>query len=86
MTLTQIPMEKSQNYYRTIDSFSRECKQTFRFEQIHLKLLCELLKFPSTIIFCNGMKMSGEEVFLRGLYELRNGEYHLDIVKVCLTQ
>ena len=86
MMLTQIPLEKSLNYYRTIDSFSRECKQTFKFEQIYLKLLCELLKFPTTIIFCNGMKMNGEEVFLRGLYELRSGAYHLDIVKICLMQ
>ena len=44
----------------------------------HLTLLCELLHFPEWVIFDNRLKMLGEEVFLRGLYEIRSGSTEFD--------
>ena len=46
----------------------------FRFNRADLHTLRELLRFPARVKFDNGSKMSGEEVFLRGLYELASGE------------
>ena len=46
----------------------------FRFKRADLHTLRELLRFPARVKFDNGSKMSGEEVFLRGLYELASGE------------
>ena len=58
-----------------IDDFHEsDCYIFFRFQKPDLRLLSKLLKFPDVIIFDNKSKMSGEEVFLRGLYELSSGE------------
>ena len=46
----------------------------FRFRKPELFLLFELLRFPPFVIFDNRIKMLGEEIFLRGLYELASGE------------
>lgn len=59
---------------RTIESFGIEIKKDFRFEAMELRLLLAELKFPETVRFDNRIRMSGEEVFLRGLYELSSGE------------
>ena len=65
------------NWRRTIASFDETvCDQQFRFLRNHLTLLCELLHFPEWVIFDNRSKMLGEEVFLRGLYEIRSGSTH----------
>ena len=50
----------------------------FRFKKDHLHLLLKLLSFPDVISCDNRAKMSGEEVFLRGLYELRSGDTQCD--------
>ena len=60
---------------RTIDSFSfSECFINFRFGRAELTRLFTALKFPEWVYFSNRSKMKGEEVFLRGLYELVTGE------------
>ena len=41
-----------------------------------------LLKFPIIIRFSNGTRMIGEEVFLRGFYELCSGETQ---EKICVN-
>ena len=67
------------NWQRTIASFDETvCDQQFRFLRNHLTLLCELLHFPEWVIFDNRSKMLGEEVFLRGLYEIRSGSTQFD--------
>ena len=72
--------KQAPNRRRDIDSFTAsECRLLFRFHQDHLKKLIVLLEFPDECILCNGLKMRGEEVFLRGLYELSGGENQLKI-------
>jgi len=60
---------------RTIDSFSpTDCYAFFTFTKVDLIRLFALLRFPVKVTFSNRATMSGEEVFLRGLYELVSGE------------
>jgi len=60
---------------RTIASFTRASSfNYFRFHRNHLELLKTLLKFPEIVRFSNRSKMKGEEILLRGLYELCSGE------------
>ena len=67
--------EKPPRKVVTIDSFSfSTCKLFFNFQRADLQHLLELFNFPDTVHFKNKGKMSGEEVFLRGLYELVTGE------------
>jgi Fe-S-cluster containining protein len=49
------------------------CKTFFRFKQGGLYKLYELLRIPAIVRFANRSKMSGEEVLLRGLFELATG-------------
>ncbi|KAJ1425468.1 hypothetical protein B484DRAFT_464478 [Ochromonadaceae sp. CCMP2298] len=49
------------------------CKTFFRFKQGGLYKLYELLRIPGIVRFLNRSKMSGEEVLLRGLFELATG-------------
>ena len=51
-----------------------ECRINFRFCQPDLIRLYTALHFPAWISFDNRAKMAGEEVFLRGMYELVTGE------------
>ena len=76
-----VPLEKDSNLKRSIESFGRECVLNFRFECSELKQLLLLLRFPLSVIFINRLKMPGEEVFLRGLYELKNGSIQYNISK-----
>jgi hypothetical protein len=63
------------NRRRTLQSFTEsECYSYFRFRKRDLEELIPLLKFDQTVILDNGIKMSGEEVILRGLYELTTSE------------
>lgn len=48
-------------------------KEFLRFRQEHLRQLFIALRFPNLVVFRNRSTMTGEEVFLRGLYELANG-------------
>jgi hypothetical protein len=50
------------------------CKQFFRFSQQHLQLLFTALSFPISVTLNNRSVFTGEELFLRGLYELSTGE------------
>jgi hypothetical protein len=58
-----------------IDEFdSNECKNFFEFRQQDLHRLFGQLRFPDKCVLDGNSAMSGEEVFLRGLYELVSGE------------
>lgn len=58
----------------SIEGFSESnCRPYFRFLKADLTKLFELLRFPDWFIFPNKSKMKGEEVFLRGLFELATG-------------
>ena len=72
-------LSKIINLNKTIDDFGFYCKKKFRFESSDLKDLVRLLKFPDVVTFVNGITMTGEETFLRGLYELRSGNTNDDI-------
>ena len=62
-------MDKSR--MRTVDSFTdSDCSINFRFLKEDLKHLIRLLKFPERVTFKYGHSFSGEEVFIRGLYEM----------------
>jgi hypothetical protein len=66
-----------------IDDFSRgDANLFFRFNREHLHMLCGLLKMPDWVWFSNRSKMCGEEIFLRGMYELAGGENQHKISKV----
>lgn len=68
-------LEKPANFHRTIESFSSaECVINFGFHKEDLPRLLHLLNFPNEIHFENRAKMTGEEVFLRGMFELVTGE------------
>ena len=68
-----VELESAVNKRRTIESFGPSIKKDFRFEAGELYLLLKELKFPEDIVLDNGIVMTGEEVFLRGLYELVTG-------------
>ena len=44
----------------------------------HLHILLRLLRFPRVVLLNNGIRKPGEEVFLRGLYEIRSGNNQYD--------
>jgi hypothetical protein len=67
-------VKKRGNFRRCIDTFTAsEARINFRFEKKQLRVLLPLLKFPAECRLSNGSKMRGEEIFLRGLYELVTG-------------
>lgn len=75
-------LDKPLRLDKTIDSFcDSDCNIFFRYLKEDLKRLLVLLKFPRTVWFQNRSKMRGEEVFLRGLYELVSGETKYKIAK-----
>ena len=76
-------LEKDVNLKRNIESFGRECALNFRFESVELRQLPHLLRFPLNVVLVNRLKMTGEKVFLCGLYQLKNGNLQYDISK-CL--
>ncbi len=51
-----------------------ECRLDFRFDKPELGELFRLLNFPRVVRFDNRSILSGEEVFLRGMYEFSGGE------------
>jgi hypothetical protein len=67
--------EKPERKDVTVDSLKHStAKIFFNFRKDDLSRLIELFKFPEDCILENGSKMKGEEVFLRGLFELSTGE------------
>ena len=70
------------NHRRSIVSISdSDCKTFFGFsnQQDLLRLLKCLRLDKSRIVLSNGSVMSGEEIFLRGLYELITGEFQSSV-------
>lgn len=60
---------------RSINSFSiSDSPIFFGFQLNDLHTLFDLLKIPDIITFDNRMSLPGEDLFLRGLYELKSGE------------
>ena len=69
------PLPAVPNRERTIDSFPADvCGPFFRFRTDELHRIKDLLNFPAIMKFPNRSTLSGEEVMLRGLYELATGE------------
>ena len=69
------PVEKPERKKISVDSFTPStAKMFFKFKKDDISRLIELFQFPAECKLENGSSMSGEEVFLRGLYELCSGE------------
>lgn len=69
------PVEKPERKEVSVDSFTPStAKMFFKFKKCDLSRLIELFQLPAECKLENGSSMSGEEVFLRGLYELCSGE------------
>jgi len=63
------------SFNRTIDSFGKGShKILFRFNPEELRELLDVLEIPTSILLENGCVMPGEEMLLRGLYELVSGD------------
>ena len=57
----------------SVDSFTAsQCKIFFKFNKEELQRIFNMMTFPDECKFDNNGSMSGEEVFLRGLYEACN--------------
>lgn len=77
---TNPPLEPPRRLNRTIESFSEsQCWNFFETRKEDLPRLYKELHFPDVCKLSNGGKLSGEEVFLRGLYELVSGEDQFSI-------
>uniref|UniRef100_A0A6T5VGP0 Uncharacterized protein n=1 Tax=Chromulina nebulosa TaxID=96789 RepID=A0A6T5VGP0_9STRA len=50
------------------------CKEFLTFNKLELIKLYQIMNFPNKVKFSNGSAMTGEELFIRGLYELSTGE------------
>jgi hypothetical protein len=74
------PLQPHPSRKRTIDSFDLDvCDSFFRFTRLELHRVLANLRMPEKMCFQNGASMSGEEVMLRGLYELVSGERQFTI-------
>lgn len=76
------PLPRPLRWIISIDCYSMEqCWNFFRTRKDDLWRLCSGLRFPESIVLSNGSRMPGEEVFLRGLYELVSGENQYNIAE-----
>ena len=67
------PPEKPLRLVISVDSFTAsQCKIFFKFNKEELQRIFNMMTFPDECKFDNNGSMSGEEVFLRGLYEACN--------------
>ena len=67
---------------RTIEDFSLDvCGPFFRFRRSELHRICKALSFPEQMTLSNRESMAGEEVMLRGLYELVSGDSQFRIAE-----
>ena len=57
----------------------------FQFRNEDLKRLPRCLRIPNTVVLDNGSKFPGEEVLLRGLYELVNGEDKMSCLSLWMS-
>ena len=63
------------NRRRTLDSFDEiDCWAFFKFRKSDLPQVLRVLRLPESCTLSNGIRMSGEEFFPRGMYELVYGE------------
>lgn len=73
VTYDDVGHDKTPSRNRTINSFTdSQCDTNFRFQKKHLTELVNLLKLDGICTLSNGITMPGEEILLRGLYELAN--------------
>lgn len=78
-----IELQPLVNHERTIASFTdSDCWNFFETRKEDLPRLLVALTIPQRVTLSNGGAMSGEEVMLRGLYELVSGNDQHDIVVV----
>ena len=76
----EIPVLSRPSLNRTIESFSNsECWNYFETRKEDLPRILIALKLPVICQLSNGSKMSGEEIMLRGLYELVSGTDQYEI-------
>lgn len=75
MTIAPIPCTmRTPSKNRTVESFQEEvCPHYFRIQRKDFRKVISLLKFPEVVRFENRSFLPGEEVFLRGMYELVSG-------------
>ena len=67
--------DKTPSKNRMISSYSdSQCVSKFRFQKQHLQELVPLLKLDKRCKLRNGIRMPGEEVLLRGLFEFANAQ------------
>ena len=74
--VTAVPtfLEPCPSQKRTVESFSDvDCAQMFRIDKVSLTRLYSHLLFENRNRLPYGHVMSGEEIFLRGLFELSTG-------------
>jgi hypothetical protein len=74
-----IALEPTVNHSRNIQSFGQSIKKDLRFEAIDIRFLIIQLGFSNIVKLDNRIKMSGEDLFLRGLFELVSGSSKHDI-------
>jgi hypothetical protein len=76
-------LNKQERRKPTIESLSEEfCDLNLRFKKDQLVSVYNQLRFLEVITFNDRSKMSGEELFIRGLYELTTGQRKSDIAKL----
>jgi len=83
-SITPIRNAKHKKFYfdRGIDSFTEsQCWNFFETRKEDLHRLFVGFRIPENVKFDNGCVMSGEEVMLRGLYELVSGEKQFNIAE-----
>lgn len=69
------PLTKPLRRKISVDIFTEsDCYVFFAFRQEHLSRLFKALRIPDKVHLENGSVMTGEEIALRGLYELVNGD------------
>ena len=70
-----IVVSRPERLNRNINSFNEsQCWNFFETRKEDLSRLLHFLKFDRICILTNGSSMCGEEIFLRGMYELVSGE------------
>ena len=78
-----ITLPKLPNLHRTIMSFNEsECWNYFETRKEDLPRLLRVLRIPEDVVFDNKATMRGEELMLRGLYELVTGNDQNEVAVV----
>ena len=73
--MAKVQLPRSVDRKRDFASFDEiDCWTFFKCKKADMPRLLRVLRFPDECILSNRIKMSGEEVFCRGLYELISGK------------